>query len=62
MPKPIGLMRVDEVLDVLKIGRTSLYRGMREGKYPKPLQLGLRTSRWRASDIFAVIDDTPQKQ
>lgn len=62
MPKPIGLMRVDEVLDVLKIGRTSLYRGMREGKYPKPLRLGLRTRRWRASDIFAVIDDTPQQQ
>lgn len=59
---PLGLMRVDEVLEILKIGKTSLYRGIQEGRYPKPLKLGLRTARWRASDVLAIIaDHTPSQ-
>ena len=50
-----GFVRLPVVLRVLGIGKTSFWCGIKEGKYPKPVKLGPRTSAWRVEDIRAFI-------
>lgn len=50
------LMRLTQVLMIVKIPKSSWWRGIKEGRFPKPIKLGVRTSAWLASDIKALID------
>jgi prophage regulatory protein len=38
------------------ITASTLYRGIREGRFPAPLKLGAGTSRWRRSEILAMLE------
>lgn len=35
---------------------STLYRGIRTGKFPRPLKIGPGTNRWRRSELQAVLD------
>lgn len=35
---------------------TSLYRGIRVGKFPKPIHISRNLSRWRLSDCQSALD------
>jgi len=50
-PEPEGFMRLAEVLRTIPISSTSWYEGIREGRYPKGVSLGPRTTAYRVSDI-----------
>ena len=53
---PASLLRERQVLRLLPISRSSLWAGVRSGRFPQPLRLGPHTTAWRASDIFALIE------
>ncbi|RUX97156.1 MULTISPECIES: AlpA family phage regulatory protein [unclassified Mesorhizobium] len=38
------------------IHRSTLWRGINAGRYPKPLKISASTNRWRASELAAVIE------
>ena len=50
------LLRINQVLALVPIGRSSWWEGCRTGRYPKPIKLGPRTTVWRAEDIAAFIE------
>ena len=50
-----GLVRIRQILTVLPIGKSTFWAGVRSGKYPKPVQSGMRVAMWRAEDIQALI-------
>ena len=50
-----GFVRLPVVLRTIGIGKTSWWCGVREGRFPKPVKLGPRTSAWRVEDIRALI-------
>jgi predicted DNA-binding transcriptional regulator AlpA len=35
----------------------TLYRGIRDGRYPKPLKMGPQMNRWRRSELVAKVDE-----
>jgi predicted DNA-binding transcriptional regulator AlpA len=37
------------------INRSTLYRGIRAGRFPKPVKIGLKTSRWRRDQCEAAL-------
>lgn len=39
---------------IAPIHRSTLWRGIKAGRYPKPLKMGPATNRWRAGDGRAV--------
>lgn len=45
------LIRLPEVQHRVGLGRSTIYRWMSEGKFPKPVQLGTRAVAWRETDI-----------
>lgn len=38
------------------IHRSTFWRGIKAGRYPKPLKIGPGTNRWRIADLQAVIE------
>lgn len=38
------------------IHRSTLWRGVNAGRYPKPIKVGPGTNRWRLSELTAVVD------
>lgn len=41
------------------IGRTTLWRWIREGRFPKPVRLGANCIAWRADDVNQWINSRP---
>lgn len=57
LPQIIGDKNAEPpVIPLIPISRTSWFNGVKSGKYPKPVKLGERTTAWRVSDIYALID------
>lgn len=44
------LLKIEEVLEILNIPKTSFYRYVKNGIVPPPVKIG-RSSRWKSSDI-----------
>ena len=53
----VGFVRLAQILDVVPISRSSWWQGIKEGRFPRPLKLGPRTTVWRVEDIRALITD-----
>ena len=53
---PKRLLRSNQVLALVPVGRSSWWEGCRTGRYPKPIKLGPRTTVWRAEDIAVFIE------
>ena len=59
-----GLVRLKEVLapeGPIPVSRSTWYQGIKDGRFPKPVKLGVRSSAWRAEDIWRLIEEgTPE--
>ncbi len=59
----IGFLRLPEIigagdnLGIIPVSRSPWYKGIAEGRYPKPVKLSERTSAWEVEDIRKLIDD-----
>jgi predicted DNA-binding transcriptional regulator AlpA len=49
------LLRLSQVLNLLQIGKSSWWAGIKAGRYPQPVRLGGCT-RWRQSDILRLME------
>ena len=41
---------------ILPIGRTTFLNRVKDGTYPQPIRLGVRSVAWRLQDIFELIE------
>ena len=53
------ILRTKQVLALLGIGRTTLWRWARKGLIPKAVRLGPRAVGWRQSDLQQWLDQLP---
>ena len=53
-----GFLRLPQVLALIPISRSAWWVGIREGKFPKGIKLGSKTTVWRAEDIRALIQQS----
>jgi len=49
------ILRLPEVLAVTGLGRSTWYKGISQGRYPKGVKIGDRAVGWRESDILKLI-------
>ena len=54
------LLRLSEVVARTALGRTTIYRKMGEGTFPRPLKIGARAVRWPESEIEAWLAARPR--
>lgn len=49
------IMKRPEVSHLTGLPRSSLYRAIQHGNFPKPVSLGARSVGWLSTDIYAFI-------
>lgn len=54
-----AFLRLPSVMRVTGLGRSTIYRLMAEGQFPKPVQLASRAVAWRRSDIDGWTSTRP---
>jgi prophage regulatory protein len=55
-----NLMRISEVATWLNVSKTTIYKWVREDRFPPPIILGDHASRWLESDIAAWLTERPR--
>lgn len=62
-PSDDALLRVDQFIpSLLPIGKSTWYRGVKEGKYPKGIILGARTIVWPRAEIMALLKQLTSRE
>jgi predicted DNA-binding transcriptional regulator AlpA len=55
-----GFLRLNQVLRVIPVSRSSWWAGVKTGRFPKPIKLGARTTAWREEDIAELVQRLSQ--
>ena len=56
LSNPRAYMRVPAIIQFFSIGQSTWWKWVQEGKAPRPIKIGPRTSVWRISEILALAD------
>lgn len=51
-----GFLRLPQVLEILPISKSTWWKGIKEGRFPRPVKLTERTSAWLREDIESLCD------
>lgn len=54
------LMRLDEVMRIAALGRSTIYARVSKGTFPRPVVVGIGSVRWRESTIDAWLNELPE--
>jgi prophage regulatory protein len=54
--REFGYLRVPHVLKLLRVGESTLYRWVSNGKFPQPIKLGGKVIAWPVKDVTAWIE------
>ena len=49
------LLKLTDTLDLLQISRSTLLRGVKEGRYPPPVKISKNLNVWRREDLLKFI-------
>lgn len=53
------LLTAQEVADKLRTTPSNLYRKIKAGKFPAPIQLSVRCVRWKESEVVHWLNNLP---
>ncbi len=53
------LLRRRQVEEITGMSRSTIYKMMQSGEFPRPVRIGPSAVRWRASDIAAWVESRP---
>lgn len=55
-----GFLRLPSILSVIPVSKSTWWAGIKTGRFPKPVKLGVRITVWRVEDIRTLIDSLPR--
>nr|WP_225587802.1 AlpA family phage regulatory protein [Methylomonas fluvii] len=59
LPQIVGNSKANPPIPaIIPIGRSTWWKGVKDGIYPAPVKLGPRTTVWRVEDIRGFIERT----
>lgn len=50
------LLRLPEILEIFPVSKSTWWAGVKEGRFPRSVKLGPRTTAWREFEILELID------
>ena len=56
-PQPLALLRCHEVQAIVRLSRSTIWRAVRNGAFPKPVRVGAHAIAWRRDEIDSWILD-----
>ena len=51
-----GFLRINQVLELIPVARSSWWAGVKNGRYPQAVKISPRCTAWRAEDIRALVE------
>jgi prophage regulatory protein len=54
---PTKLIKLPTVVELTTLSKSTIYKMVKDGKFPKPVQLGERATGWRVSDVDAWLNN-----
>jgi len=67
-----GFLRIKQILGdknelppvqpIFPVSKSSWWAGVKDGRYPKPVKLGPKTTAWKVSDIRNLLDSVGEGQ
>lgn len=54
-PPADRLMKLNQVMTLVSLGKTLIYQLVSDGGFPKPLKVGSNANRWSENEIFSWI-------
>lgn len=51
-----GFMRLNQILELIPVGKSTWWNGCKSGRFPKAYKLGPRTTAWKIVDIQQCIE------
>ena len=51
------LLKDKECSEILSVSRATWWNGVKKGIFPPPIKLTERTTRWRLSEVLALIEN-----
>lgn len=51
-----GFIRLNDVLRVIPVGKSTWWAGVKTGRFPQSIKLGPKTTAWRVEEIRALIE------
>lgn len=52
-----GFVRLTDVLKVIPVSKTTWWKGIQTGRFPKPVNLSERTTAWHVDKIRSLINE-----
>ncbi len=52
----IGFVRIKTILKIIPVGKSTWWEGVKDGRFPKPVKIGERTTAWKVEDIKNLIE------
>lgn len=52
-----GFLRLPQVLDLIPVGKSTWWAGVKSGRFPKSYKIGPRTTAWRVEDIRLLVEE-----
>jgi prophage regulatory protein len=59
MTSSLRLLRLPQVMELTGLGRDTIYRYIRNGRFPAQRRISDRASAWRADEIAGWIESRP---
>ena len=57
-----GLVRLNHILKIFPISRSTWWSGVKTGRFPKPIKISSNITAWRIEDINSLIAELEQSQ
>lgn len=54
-----GFVKLPQVLATIPVSKSTWFRGVAAGRYPKPVKIGVRASAWRVEEIRECVAALP---
>ena len=51
-----SILRISDLTRLTSLSRTTIYRSIKAGIFPKPLKIGLRRIGWKSKDVFDFLN------
>ena len=51
-----GFLRLEQILKLIPVDKTTWWNGVKSGRFPKPVKLGTRITAWKTEDIKNLIN------
>jgi predicted DNA-binding transcriptional regulator AlpA len=52
----VGLVRLPTILKVIPVSKSTWWAGVKSGRFPKAVRVGVRITAWRADDIKELVN------